>query len=245
MKIRSCLVLLWFVATTASAIDIDVPTGVQTPPATDSVPFGYYYTRMQQVYDASAFAALVPAGGGYITGLWFSVSSGCCGRSAFFQINFSTTSRPVDGLSSVFADNIGSDELVAYPMGDYSMPFTGSSRFPIPLSTPFFYNPSAGNLLMDIQVTSPFAPNDPTMPYTFPVSTDPNDTVSRVWGQTPFPGQPILTGTPDTIGLGATFSIRPVPEPSSTALALTALAIAAFLRPHRKQHKPQTLNRKE
>jgi len=234
-----------FIATELLAIEIRAPGST---PASDAVPFGYNNTRMQQVYDAGAFSALMPVGGGYITGLWFSVSTYGIGfASAAFQINLSTTSRPVDGLSSVFAENIGSDEMVVYPFSSYGIVPNPLPRILIPLSSPFFYDPNVGNLLLDVQVRTGFAPNPYPVDtyYTFAASTDPNDEVSRVWGQDPFPVGPILTGTPDTIGLGTTFSIRPVPEPSSTALALTALAIAAFLRPHRKQHKPQTLNRKE
>jgi hypothetical protein len=77
------------------------------------------------------------------------------------QINLSTTSQEPNYLSSTFAQNVGADEAVVF-----QGPLTVSSRFVgptngpkefdiiIPLTTPFMYDPTRGNLLIDFRNTS-------------------------------------------------------------------------------------------
>ena len=74
------------------------------------------------------------------------------------QVNLSTTTRNPDGLSFTFANNVGPDDTVVF-----SGPLTCSSRFNgppsgpkefdivIPLTTPFLYDPAAGNLLLEVR----------------------------------------------------------------------------------------------
>jgi hypothetical protein len=68
------------------------------------------------------------------------------------QINLSTTSQSVSGLSPLFANNVGADDSVVFSSGLFHF---GASRSVfdgrIALSKPFYYNPSAGNLLLDIR----------------------------------------------------------------------------------------------
>jgi len=74
------------------------------------------------------------------------------------QINLSTTSRNPDALSFTYAQNVGPDDTVVFDgMLQISSQFTGLPGGPrdfdirIPLTTPFLYDPGAGNLLVDIR----------------------------------------------------------------------------------------------
>lgn len=74
------------------------------------------------------------------------------------QVNLSTTARQPDGLSALFAENVGSNDTVVFsgPI-TLSSAFTGPANGPkawdivVPLTTPFLYDPAAGNLLVDIR----------------------------------------------------------------------------------------------
>jgi hypothetical protein len=111
--------------------------------------------RHQQVYDASQFSR-VPAAGAFITRIFIRAD---CGKTWAFlstnlQLNFSTTPKGPDQLSSVFAENIGSDETVVWRRAQYSPPAGGSATCPegfsgshsFYLDVPFFYDPAKGNL---------------------------------------------------------------------------------------------------
>src|SRR5207248_2335779 len=72
-------------------------------------------------------------------------------------IHVSTTSKPVDGLSATFAQNIGPDDTVVFsgPL-HFFQSGTGPSGFSgeiydihIELQTPYVYDSAQGNLLVD------------------------------------------------------------------------------------------------
>jgi hypothetical protein len=75
-----------------------------------------------------------------------------------FEVRLSTTTRNPDGLNSVFAENTGTDERLCFsgPLV-VSSQFTGPTGGPeafdavVPLQAPFFYDPAAGHLLVDIK----------------------------------------------------------------------------------------------
>ena len=74
------------------------------------------------------------------------------------QINFSTTTRNADQLSSVFAQNTGTNEMIVFNgtlvVGtSFTTLINGTKAFDInvPLQTPFTYDPSKGNLLIDLR----------------------------------------------------------------------------------------------
>jgi hypothetical protein len=113
--------------------------------------------RYQQVFDASQFSRLNPGGGlinriafrGHGPGVAFT------GTVAQLQVNLSTTSKSPNGLSSTFADNIGADDRQVFsgPLST-AVTFTGdATNFEVTLNftTPFFYDPAKGNLLLDIR----------------------------------------------------------------------------------------------
>ena len=118
--------------------------------------------RSQQVYGAQHFPpdiALV------ITELRFrpdySYGSAFNTTIGNIQIRLSTTQSSPDGLSPIYASNVGPDETVVFNGSlNMSSQFTGPANGPkafdmvIPLTTPFLYNPAAGHLLLEIRNTS-------------------------------------------------------------------------------------------
>ncbi len=129
-------------------------------------------SRMQQVYASSQFSAITSPI--FITEISFrppAASGGTTGGSAFgpttindVLINLSTTSaKPTSGagaLLSAFASNIGADETTVFN-GDLTISSSNTVVNPdnnlrafdisIALTTPFLYDPTLGNLLLDIR----------------------------------------------------------------------------------------------
>jgi len=112
--------------------------------------------RMQEVYRSAMF----PAGPILIRELRFRPSAVLGGAFSThipdLQLNLSTTAAQPDALSSTFANNVGAnDTLVFRGSLDVSSAFTGPASGPkafdivVPLTTPFLYNPAAGNLLVE------------------------------------------------------------------------------------------------
>jgi hypothetical protein len=108
----------------------------------------------QQVYAASAFSGPID-----ISSLtFFQVFAQQFGGTTAvltgnYKVSLSTTTRSVSGLSTDLASNIGADNKVIFdgPLGGTST----APSFTITASSPFVYNPSAGNnLLLDIVVTN-------------------------------------------------------------------------------------------
>jgi hypothetical protein len=116
--------------------------------------------RYQQVYAASAFAAFAEPV--LITHLAFRPDAQTGHAFSFtiadIQINLSTTAMAPDALSLTFADNVGADDTVVFSGAlPLSSAFTGPAAGPknfdivIALQTPFLYDPTAGNLLLDVR----------------------------------------------------------------------------------------------
>ena len=72
------------------------------------------------------------------------------------QINLSTTASPANALSTVFAENVGSDDTIVHS-GSLHLSSSATGAGPrdfdiiISLQTPFTYDPSQGNLLLDVR----------------------------------------------------------------------------------------------
>ena len=116
--------------------------------------------RYQQVFDAADFGAL--SGPELITQISFrpDLTDGAAFNTTLtnIQINLSTTTAGPDGLSSTFAINVGGDDTIVFS-GQLSLssahagPVQGPMVFDIiiDLQTPFIYDPSSGNLLLDVR----------------------------------------------------------------------------------------------
>jgi hypothetical protein len=131
------------------------------------IPFGCAYQgEYQQVYTSSVFTGPIT-----ITGLSFfntqSFSPATQMNSGTWTISLSTTSADWNSLSTTFAANIGTDNTVVFS-GDLSQPWAFGDTLSIALSAPFTYNPAAGNLLMDVQVSG--AANSGNSPIGFDVN---------------------------------------------------------------------------
>jgi acid phosphatase len=142
--------------------------------------------RYQQVFDAAQFSRLNPGGGlinriafrGHGPGVPFTATV------AQLQVNLSTTTKTPDGLSSTFAQNVGSDDTQVFS-GPFqaAVTFTGDpTNFEVVINftTPFYYDPAKGNLLLDVrntQASTKVPPNDQQLDGT----TASGDSVSRVY----------------------------------------------------------------
>ncbi len=193
----------------------------------DLAPFGLSNMPYQQVYAASNFAPLT--GPQVIHQIFFRPDA--FAGSAFsstlpnVRIDLSTTSAPPDGLSNVFASNVGPDDTTVFsgPLALSSSdtgPPSGPKNFDIVinLQTPFVYDPGEGNLLLDVRN---FNGGSTTF---FDAENLFGDAVSRVFSLT---GVGSTTGGTDTLGLVTAFELEPVvpaiPEPSTLALLGTSL----------------------
>ena len=218
---------------TSHATDIISPSG--GPFGSADIPFFVPTARYQQVYGASDFGAISPAGG-FISEIWFGrAQSSPDFPGAILQnvaLSFSTTAKAVDGLSSVFAENRGADAKTVhsgplpFSSSDADLPFTTR----IQLDQPFYYNPAVGNLLLEIENHHglPQAPIPPLFGVTTSSSTI--DAVSVAWSFD------LSSPTARAVGAGGLltkFVVTPVPEPSPLVLSLLGLAglvVAVFWR---------------
>ncbi len=117
----------------------------------------------QQVYGASQFTNVAP-GGSFLIAIAFrqDCSNRYGGRNTNIQVRVSTSLRGPDQLSPIFSQNIGSDELLVLSTSSFTYgedcdlcsmhcPTPRDTIDALNFSTPFFYDPSRGNLLIDIQ----------------------------------------------------------------------------------------------
>jgi PEP-CTERM motif len=116
-------------------------------------PFGCAYSgEYQQVYTSSLFSGPIT-----ITDLEFFNTVFDAGATAMnsgnWMISLSTTSADWNTLSSTFANNIGPNNTLVFN-GNLAQAWAFGDTLTINLSTPFTYDPSMGNLLMDVMVSN-------------------------------------------------------------------------------------------
>jgi hypothetical protein len=211
--------------TGAYAIDLVVPNNraVVEGDGNNGFPFTESFSvRYQQVYDSSQFV-LLGTNGGTINSIGLRYNGNYNTATMIYYsmaVRLSTTSRAVDNLSAAFADNMGADATVVFS-GKFTLGVTPPPSdhqlhpwpFPltIPFTVPFQYNPTNGNLLLDIQWGSAYLYPGNGPPWMDAVYAS-NDSVSRVYGYN-ISGTP-TNGTPDTIGMVTLFDISPGVPPS-------------------------------
>jgi hypothetical protein len=190
--------------------------------------------RMQLVFDASQFGGLGsgPAISNSVYGIAFRID----GPSTFDahwvfgggSVTLSTTTRTPDGLSSVFAENVGGDAVTIYSGAlSFGGAFhAGASPQPfgdtIPALRPFYYDPARGNLLVDIRGVE----GQVLFPGALDAQTVTGDGVSRVFAI----GNLSSTGTPDTLGLVTRFNVAVIPEPATSLLLGIGLVMMLLIK---------------
>ena len=224
---------------TAASADIVVPGDLADMEANEgnSFPFniamsGFDSQRYQQVYDASEFG-MDPLS---ISGLMFRpdtlAGDPFDSMISNVEIRLSTTPQPVDGLSLTFANNIGADEITVFsgPLS-LSSADTGSALPAMPrdfdigitFDTAFTYDPTLGNLLLDISV---FESASTTA---FDAAFVGGDTTSRVFTTISGAASP-TADMADVTGLVTKFVTTDVPEPGGLTLLAIGLAGLGFAR---------------
>ncbi len=188
--------------------------------------------RYQQVYNAAEFSSITSPM--VITQIAFRPNA--LGAAAFsstlpsIQIDMSTTSAAADTMNATFGSNVGANDTVVFPQGPLSLSsaFTGPAAGPkdfdivINFTTPFLYNPSAGNLLLDVRnfgggSTTQFDAQNLNGDGS---SRDYSDIDSNVGG---------ASGTLTSFALVTRFTFTPVPEPSAGILLMVGgFLLAAF-----------------
>ena len=213
---------------TSSGLYAQRPVDVFAPPEAITVQDGNssflpFQTagRFQQVYVSSAFSVRFPLDAGYILLVGFRgeavLGRGFDATLPNVQLNLSTTMRSPDGLSSEFANNVGSDDTAV--LGPTSVRLLGAGggggtcfcTFFDFRDRAFYFNPAVGNLLLDFRVYQGFTN---AVPYPGWSSLDAfnvvGDSISSVYAT----GDPRLltTGQASSLGLATDIILLPVPK---------------------------------
>jgi hypothetical protein len=236
----------------ANAQNVVVPNGLTNVEGNTDNGFPFNITnfaltsqRYQQVYGSGDFSTL--GGPRLITAITFradgNVGFGFSSVLPSMQIHLSTTSAAVDGLSGVFASNVGADDAVVFN-GPLPLASSASGGPPhtfdivIALQTPFLYNPANGNLLLDVRN---FLGGATTQ---FDADTTIGDATSRAYTNSNLSGVNSPTAdAEDSFGLVTQFTFVSVPEPSTVILlGLTGVGCAAavFQRIRRRKAEMDT-----
>ena len=196
----------------ASASTITIGNGTSG----NSAPFSAYLGEYQQVYNGALFSGPV-----YITEITFfgSAFSGYAGISGTFTLDLSTTKATTvpGGISDIYSANIGADNAQFF-----SGTVTNGFSF---AGGPFLYDPSKGNLLLDVNALS----TDPNQSFLAAgCSTDTNRVAT--FGGTTFVGLIFCTpSAPPTYGLETEFTYvgatATTPEPSTLLMLATGLLL--------------------
>jgi hypothetical protein len=196
-----------------------------------SEPFNSPSFRMQMVISASQIAISTGASG-RVERIYFRID-GLSSDNVLYSfggcsVTLSTTLRSPDGLSSVFADNVGANAATIYngaaSFGGLYQPGANPQPFGqyIQATSPFWYIPSQGNLLLDIRARS----GQTFFPGALDAQSVIGDSVSRVFANLEL----LNSGTVDSLGLVTRVDFTVIPEPSTWMLVTLGLALTLIFR---------------
>lgn len=146
------------------------------------------------------------------------------------MIQLTTTSKAVDGLDTTFANNLGADVTTVFN-GSLSLSSSngvgpgGTRAFDLVITfqNSFLYDPSKGNLLLDIANANT---GDSRTGASLDAQNTTGDSISRIFALGA--GSTVAT-TSDSIGLVTRFTAQSVPEPSSVVMLGLGLASMATI----------------
>jgi hypothetical protein len=153
------------------------------------------------------------------------------------QVYLDTTPQTIGGMSATFADNQHAPVLLYSGAITWNIPFDNANPrgfyYVIPFATPYIYDPSAGNLLVDIRIV---LGNDPNLSSLPTLDYSRNSSVMAIaisYGSATDPTGLAGSNQGWPTQIGYTLA---TPEPSSAWLELTGvslLGLAAFGRRRR------------
>ena len=233
----SILFLLLAPSVFASAATIVAPNGYAAVEGNNagSFPFTNFTGRYQQAYAASEFGS----GPISISEIAFRTDASPATQSWLNQLAFSmrlsTSVNPVGTLSTTFADNIGADDTLVYTAPALQVYGGANAGGPAPnafdliltLDTPFAYDPSSGDLLLEVMIGT----NTQLLPASGISYLDAVESTTgqfdvglqRVWNSSGDVNA--LTGDTDLHGYGLVtrFTYAAVPEPGTGVLVIAGL----------------------
>lgn len=217
MKILNVAVATAMLAA-AAAPAVATPLVIGNGSSNNSFPFGGSYlpnpTTYQQIYAASKFGSTPIS----ISSISFKLLSGTVANGVF-TLSLSTSSRSLTNLDGVnFASNIGADAkqifsgaLIGQLQGDM-LTFNFA---------PFNYDPTKGNLLLNVGVTGLVGNYGANFAGSFAADTGATGIYSRA---TDFSAQ-----IPTSIGLQTFFNVgAPVPEPATWAMLVIGFGLVGY-----------------
>lgn len=237
--LMALLTLAILPAAFASAVTIVAPNGYAAVEGNtdNSFPFNNFEGRYQQAYAADQFDSGLLS----ITEIAFRTDAFQPSWSSdlTFTVNLSTSVNPVGSLSTTFADNVGADgaQVFSASSGIFSSTSSGGpgpSAFDVilALDTPFLYDPSAGDLLMEVlmETNVNFTPLG-GFSYLDAVESETglfDVGLQRVWNSGGDTGALSGNTDPEGRGLVTRFTYDVVPEPGTGLLVMAGLlALAA------------------